>query len=186
MLLKKSQTALNDAVKFLENSGVVICPTDTVYGFLALADNKKAVDKIYKIKKRPKSKPLAVFVKDFKAANELANINEKQKKVIKNKWPGKYTFVLERKKAKLYDGGKTTIALRIPKYKFLNNLLKKINKPLTQTSVNVSGSLALTKINDIIEQFSRRDVLIINGGNLKKVKPSKIIDLTNNNKILRK
>ena len=82
----------------------MICPTDTVYGFLADAENKKAVDKIYKIKKRPKSKPLAVFVKDFKMAKELAEINENQEKILKNKWPGKYTFVLERKKARLYDG----------------------------------------------------------------------------------
>ena len=120
MLLKKSQIALNEAIKFLENGGVVVCPTDTVYGFLADASNKKAVAKIYKIKKRPESKPLAVFVKDLKMAKGLADINEKQEKSVKSKWPGKYTFVLNRKKIKLYDGGKNTIALRLPKYKFLN------------------------------------------------------------------
>ena len=129
---------------------------------------------------------MAVFVKDFKMANELAEINEKQEKDYKKKMAWKIYFCFRKKESKIYDGGKTTIALRIPKYKFLNNLLKKINKPLAQTSVNISGSLPLTKISDIMEQFGKRDILIIDAGNLKKVKPSKIIDLTNNNKILRK
>ena len=178
--------ALNSAIKFLNNGGVVICPTDTVYGFLALADNKNAVSKIYKIKKRSKLRPLPVFVNNFKMAKDLTDINKEQERAVKSKWPGKYTFVLKRKKIKLYDGGKGTLALRIPKYKFLNNLLKKINKPLVQTSVNISDNPSLTKINDIMEQFSKYDILIIDGGNLKKSKSSKIIDLINNNKVLRK
>jgi len=77
-----------------------------------------------------------------------------------------------------------TIAIRIPKYKFLNDLLKKINKPLAQTSANISGHPPLRKINDIIslvQNCRTPDVaqfLIINAGNLKKTRPSKIIDLT--------
>jgi len=103
---------------------------------------------------------------------ELAEINAKQEKIIKQKWPGKYTFVLNKKNKK------STIALRIPKYKFLNDLLKTINKPLAQTSVNISGQSPMSKISDIINQFRKSDVLIIDAGNLKKSKPSKIVDLT--------
>ena len=106
---KVKNGSLIKRLNVLENGGVVIYPTDTIYGFLADAENKKAVEKIYKIKKRPKSKPLAVFVEDFKMAFELAEIDEKQKKILKQKWPGKYTFVLRRK----YEKG--TIALRIPR-----------------------------------------------------------------------
>jgi len=173
------------ALEALNNGGIVICPTDTVYGFLADASNKKAVGKIFKIKKRPKSKPLAVFVKDLKMAKELAEIDAKQEKILKAKWPGKYTFILQRKKTEdspplLYGVDKKTIALRIPKYKFLNNLLKKINKPLAQTSVNISGQQPLTKISDILKIIGRSDLpmIIIDAGDLKKVKPSTIIDLT--------
>ena len=173
-ILKLEQKSLNRAIEFLNNGGVVICPTDTVYGFLADAGDKKAVKKIYKMKKRPKSKPLAVFVKDFKMAKELTEINAKQEKVLRAKWPGKYTFVLNK------NNGKGTIALRIPKYKFLNDLLKKINKPLVQTSVNISGKPAMTKIKEIIKTFEKENILIIDGGNLKKSKPSRIIDLTLN------
>ena len=126
---KNSKDPLNKSAEFILQGGVIIFPTDTVYGFLADASNKKAVEKIYKIKKRPKQKPLAVFVKDFKIAKELAEINKEQEKILKKKWPGKYTFVLRRKftevrpPRKLYGVDKKTIALRIPKYNFLNLIL---------------------------------------------------------------
>ena len=206
--IKKSQENLNKIIKFLNDGGVAVFPTDTVYGFLALAENKKAVAKIYKIKKRPKIKPLAVFVKDFKMASGLAEIDEKQSKTIKSKWPGKYTFVLRSAVIHAKAGIRThqvrpgfrvkpgmtsliiknnKIALRIPKYKFLNDLLKKINKPLAQTSVNISGAPPITKISDIIEQFKKFDILIVDGGDLLKSKPSKIINLsTDKINILRK
>lgn len=179
MEVVKQKNALNKAKSALESGKVVICPTDTVYGFLADGANKKAADKIFKMKERPRSKPLPVFVRDFKMVQDIAVFGKNQEKILKRYWPGKYTFVLKRKHGiKVYDGAKDTIALRIPKYKFLNDLLKKINKPLVQTSVNISGKASLIKIDDIIKQFGKLDVLVIDGGNIKKNKPSKILDLT--------
>jgi L-threonylcarbamoyladenylate synthase len=195
--IKISKAAILQTVEFLNNGGVVIFPTDTVYGFLALADNKKAINKIYKIKNRPKTKPLPVFVKDFKMAKELAEISEKQLKILKKKWPGKYTFVLHcsfrhpgdlsadeagsgNPVNKLWIPGQArndTVALRVPKYKPLNDLLKKINKPLAQTSVNISGQETLIKSSEIEAQFKKQKILFVDAGNLKKSKPSKIINL---------
>lgn len=188
MIEKVSPIALRKAVLLLKKGGVVICPTDTVYGFLADTTNKKAVNAIYKIKKRPKSKPLPVFVRDIAMAKELAEIDERQAKILKKFWPGKYTFVLKRKpKIKLYGVDRNTIAIRIPKYKFLNDVLKKINRPLVQTSVNLSSKPPLKRVNDIIKQFNGSDILIINGGNIKKSKSSKISDLTGNKiKVIRR
>jgi L-threonylcarbamoyladenylate synthase len=171
--LKVSKSALNKAEEAINKGNVVVFPTDTVCGFLVDAKNKKAVGKIYKIKKRSKLKPLAVFVKDIKMAKDLAEISKKQEKILKKYWPGKYTFVLKKKNSK------GTIALRVPKYKPLNDLLKKINKPLAQTSVNVSGKETLFKTKDIKEQFkNQKDLLFFDAGNLPKRKPSVIIDLT--------
>ena len=179
-MIKKSSEVLSKALKALKSGGVVICPTDTVYGFLADAQNKKAVDRIFKIKKRPKSKPLSVFVKNLRMAEELAFVDQRQEKVLKKYWPGKYTFVLKRKPAmELFGLNKATIAIRIPKHTFLQKLLKKINRPLVQTSVNISDQPTLVEINDIIKTFGDyNNIPIIDGGNLKKGKPSKIIDLT--------
>lgn len=211
-ILKPSKQSITTAIKILENGGVVVFPTDTVYGFLCLAENKKAVAKIYKIKKRDKKKPLPIFVKDLKMAKEIAIIDSPsfakasagKEKILKSKWPGKYTFVLKAQslkpkaqknpKSQIFKLSKLvvkngTVALRVPKYKILNDLLKKINKPLAQTSVNISGQPPLSKSKDIMETFGKdkRIDLIIDGGNLKKSKPSKIIELTSSkNKIIRK
>mgnify|MGYP001569191771 CR=1 FL=1 len=175
----RDKEAIYTAVETIQKGEVVICPTDTVYGFLADASNRKAVDKIFKLKRRSRQKPLPVFIRDLKMAKEIAETNERQEKIFKKYWPGKYTFVLKRKKSiKLYGLEKNTVALRVPKYKFLNDLLKKINKPLVQTSVNISGQASLIKIDDIIKQFEKQDVLVINGGSIRKKKSSKILDLT--------
>ena len=187
----QNQKAIEIALKVIKTGGVVVCPTDTVYGFLADASNEKAVDKIYKIKERPRLKPLPVFVKDIEIAESLSEINEDQIKILNEKWPGKYTFILNRKgMEKFYGVDEKTIALRIPKYEFLNNLLKKINKPLVQTSVNISGQptlLEIKKITEIFVEEKNQPDLIIDAGDLPKSESSTIIDLTKNNiKIIRK
>lgn len=188
--VKMTQKAIAEACRILKQGGVIVFPTDTVYGFLADASNKKAVVKIFKIKKRPKQKPLALFVKDFKMAKQVAKISSDQEKILKSHWPGAYTFVLKSKiKSKLItkNGG---IALRIPAYKPLNKLLSKVNFPLAQTSANISGKPQLYKIKEILEKLEAQIIipdLVVGNGDLPRSKPSSIIDLTKNkNKVLRK
>ncbi len=192
--------ALSGAARVINAGGIVVCPTDTVYGFLADAGNKKAIEKIFKIKKRPKSKPLPVFVSGIKQAKQIAEISKEQEKILKKHWPGKFTFILRIKKkiefgtlSNLVVGRGNTIGIRIPKHKFLLSLLKKFGKPLAQTSVNISGRPELDEIEDIAglcQNFVSSGLtkfLIVDGGCLPKRKPSTIIDLSKNKtKILRK
>ncbi len=101
---------------------------------------------------------------------------------MKNSWPGKITFRLKRKKCKfkLYGIDKNTIALRIPKTNFLNILLKRLNFPLVQTSVNISGRPPINNIEEALKLFNKKKNkpdLIIDGGILKN-KQSKLIDIT--------
>ena len=181
---------LNKAVSVLKKGGVIICPTDTVYGFLADATNKKAVEKIYKIKKRPKGKPLPVFVSGITMARQLAVVDARAAKQFKKHWPGAYTFVLKRKTSnstnstavdfvELHGVGKDTIALRVPKNTFLQKLLKKMGRPLVQTSVNLAGQEPLNSIADIATTFGKNRLidLMIDGGRAKNAKSSKILDL---------
>ena len=185
---------INKIINILKKGGVVICPTDTVYGLIADATDEEVVKKIFKIKKRHKKKAIPIFVKDITTAKKLAFINKEQESFLKKIWPGKFTLVLKRKSncglPEILFGNRKTIALRIPDYKLVNDLLKKINRPLTGTSANISGKPASTKIEEILKQFKNQKIqpdLVINAGNLKKSKPSKIIDLTKNKpKILRK
>ena len=189
---KNYQKIIKEAVESIKKGKVIVCPTDTVYGLIADATNQKAVEKIFKVKKRPKIKPIPLFIKDLKMAKMLAKIDKKQEKFLKLVWPGKVTAVLERKKIKikLYSLDQKTIALRIPKYKLINELLKKLNCLLTGTSANISKKPPSTKIKEILKQFKGQKFqpdLIINVGNLKSSKPSTVIDLTSSKaKILRK
>ncbi|OGZ65238.1 MAG: threonylcarbamoyl-AMP synthase [Candidatus Staskawiczbacteria bacterium RIFCSPHIGHO2_02_FULL_43_16] len=176
---------LNKAISVLKKGGVVIVPTDTVYGFIADAGNKKAVKKIYKIKKRPKAKPLPVFVSSIKMARQLAEIDASQFKILRKYWPGKYTFILSRNlpdvgRRVLYGQDKKTIALRIPNHAFLQKLLKKVNRPLVQTSVNISTQEPLKTAEQIMTTFGENRLvgLIITVDKPLKSKSSKIIDLT--------
>lgn len=183
----KTDDILKTLVKLLKKGGVLICPTDTVYGLLCDATNKKVVERIFKIKKREKTKPLGIFVKDIKTAKRYAFINKKQEKVLKEKWPGKFTFILKKKPncgLSLLVGDKETVGIRIPYYKLVIEILEKIKKPIVQTSANISGQPPTTRIGEVLQQFRHRGNqpdLIINDGNLKKSKPSKVIDLINNN-----
>lgn len=188
---ENQKSALKQAVLIIKKGGVVICPTDTVYGLIADVENKTAVRKIFKIKKRLYKKPLPVFIKDLKTAKSLADINKKQEKILKEFWPGKLTAVLKAKSFKLPEGivsKDKKIGLRMPKYKLLNLLLGKLNSPLAETSANISGKKASTNIKEVLRQFKNgkyQPDLVLDAGNLKKSLPSTVIDMENL-KILRK
>jgi len=173
---------LKKALMAIKNGGVLVCPTDTVYGLIADALNKAAVEKIYKIKKRPKNKPLPVFVKDIAMAKKLVIINAEQEKFLKEVWPGQTTVVFNAK-----NGG--TLGLRMPNHKFILNLVRRAG-PLAETSANISSKPATTKIKEVLKYFRGRKYepdLVLDAGNLKPGKPSQVIDFTGPElKVLRK
>jgi len=204
---------IEKSVEAIKEGKVIICPTDTVYGLLANAKNKKAVNNIFKIKKRPKNKYFPIFVKNLKTAIKFTKINKYQEKILKKVWPGKITAVLERKRTKIYPvrgqrvwartqrkqtpleiskslTGQTSngvygvsrksIALRIPKYKLINEILAKTDLPLIGTSANTSGEKPSTKIRKVLNQFKKREGLpdlVLDAGNLENSKSSTVIDL---------
>lgn len=198
--------AIEISIKLIKKGKVLVFPTDTVYGLLANAKNERVVKRVFGIKKRPKGRPIPVFVRDLKMAKELAFISKKQESFLKEVWPGKVTVVLKQREdcgfPKILLGKTQTIGLRIPNYKLVNNLLEKLNFPLTGTSANISGKPASTKIKEVINQFKNtsRDIsccrskykkvkpdLVLDAGNLKPSLPSTVIDLTKKSpKILRR
>ncbi len=177
------KTIVKITVKSIKQGEVVVCPTDTVYGLLADATNEKAIKKLLEIKKRRIQKPIPIFVKDLKTAKRLAQINKNQEKFLRKVWPGKVTMVLKRKNKlpKILFAERKTIGLRIPKYKLVQDLFKKLNCPLTGTSANISGKPASNNIKEVVLQFKGKKYqpdFIVDAGNLKSGKPSTVLDLT--------
>jgi len=178
------QGAISIIESVLKRNAVVVLPTDTIYGLICNAKSQDAVKKIFQIKQRNCGKPIGIFVKDIRMAEEFANINEKQKKLIKKHWPGRITFVLEKKlKTNLVSpiGTDNTIGIRVAGYDLIQRLFKIIDFPLAQTSVNISGMPSLVTAEDIIGHFKNRKdqpELIVNAGFLKESKASTVVDFT--------
>lgn len=187
---RKLSDFLGVVVRDLERGEVVVIPTDTIYGLIAIASSEKAVKKIFKIKERPKSKALPLFVKDIKMAKQFAKIDKWQEEFLRKYWPGKITVVLERKGGKnIYGVDKKTIGLRVPDSKMMSAIIEKVKQPLVQTSVNISSYPSMNDPGEIIGFFSKRKYkpdLVIDEGPIKKGIQSTLVDLTGEElKILR-
>lgn len=135
-----------DDVKKILNGEVLRVPTDTVYGYVCDAKNKMAIDKIYEMKKRDKSKPLGIFVDNINKFYEIVDggedaISDDIKKILNKNWPGALTVICKKRKGILdnLNEGIDTIGVRIPNDKNLLALMKELNTPLAQTSANISG-----------------------------------------------
>lgn len=184
---QNGQKVVEYAAARIKSGQLVVAPTDTVYGLLADATNKKAVARLYNVKRRDAARYLPIFVKNMVMAKKLAKINPENEKILETKWPGKFTFIFLRRNARLEGATKLfgveskTVALRIPGYPLVNSLLETLNIPLTGTSANISGQKASTKIDEVIAQFRDAETkpdLVINAGDLPESESSTIIDLT--------
>ncbi len=178
--IKKTLTA---AVAVLKRGGVIVYPTDTLYGLGANAFNENAIIKVCEIKKRRRDKPISVIVRDIKMARKIACIDSRVEKMLNKIWPGPITVVLRKKDVIPYalTGGGETVALRIPKSKFILALMEKIDFPITATSANISEERNLLEPEEIVEELGKGRMtpeLFINSGKVKKPEPSTIIDLT--------
>ena len=184
-----NKKTLEKSVTSLKKGNVVGLPTETVYGLAGNAYSKKSVNKIYKLKKRPKFNPLIVHYSNNKAAENDVIFNDNFFKLYKKFCPGPITFVLKRKKKSKIKSSVTaglgTVAIRFPSHRIVKSILERINFPLAMPSANLSMSISPVNAWDVADEFKKKIKLIINGGKSKIGIESTVIDLTSNPKILR-
>lgn len=146
---------MKEIVEVIKNGGVVIMPTDTIYGIIADATNEKAIQKVYEIKKRNENKPMLMLVNGIKMLNKyVSSINDIEKKLIDELWPGALTIIFNKKNVSdLLTGGLDTVGIRYPDNELLINIMNELNVPLLSTSVNVSGDASATCIDNINESI---------------------------------
>ena len=171
---------IQKAAQIINKGGIVIFPTDTVYGIGCDPYNQKAVLSLYKIKKREKTKPLPVIGYSKKELEKIAEFNDKAEKIAEMFWPGAITLILKVKdeniKKSLGLGKK--IAVRVPNNQCVLSLLKKC-KFLVATSANISGTTSLTDPNDCKRDLNGYD-LLIDGGILSDNGESTIVEIDEN------
>ena len=167
-----------DLVKVLKNGGVVVMPTDTIYGIVGKAENAETVEKIYKIRNRPPDKPCIILIAD---ANELSKFGivvlEAQKKILEKYWPGPVSIILDCKDGSLsyLHRGTNTLAFRVPASESLQKLLKETG-PLIAPSANPHGLPPATNISEAKKYFGDQVNLYMDGGTISG-SPSKILRL---------
>ena len=180
MRISCNNVGIQKAAQIINKGGIVIFPTDTVYGIGCDPYNQKAVLSLYKIKKREKTKPLPVIGYSKKELEKIAEFNDKAEKIAEMFWPGPITLILKVKdeniKKSLGLGKK--IAVRVPNNQCVLSLLKEC-KLLVATSANISGTTSLTDPNDCKRDLNGYD-LLLDGGILSDNGESTIVEIDEN------
>jgi len=167
--------AVRSAVNILESGGVIIYPTDTLYGFGADATNDEAIDKINRIKDR--SGPISVIAADENMAIKWMNVEDEQIDLVKPFLGGAQTLIVPVKHnivSTKIIGENNTLGIRIPYNKFCNEMSSQFGKPIISTSVNRTGKQPMNDLVQIQSEFRSEVDLLVDGGTLPKSKGSTI------------
>jgi L-threonylcarbamoyladenylate synthase len=165
----------------LRKDGIMAYPTDTFYGLGVGAYSETAIRKIYLLKKRERGKPLSVVVSGIDMAEKVAaSLAPAFSDLSRKFWPGPLTLVIKAKPLfppqMLGPGG--SLALRLPDVPWLLELVRQMDAPITATSANISGEKEIDSREEVIEAFSGKVDLIIDGGKTPWGLASTIVDLT--------
>lgn len=179
---------IKSAITILNEGGIIVYPTDTLYGFGVDATNDDAIDKLNLLKER--SGPMSVMAANKNIALDWIDINSEQIEFVKPYLGGAQTLIVTVKNnivsAKILSAN-GTLGIRIPNNDFCNELSLKFGKPIVSTSVNRSGEPPLNEPNKIELEFGSKIDLLIDSGTLSESKGSTIYQLKDNNiTILRK
>lgn len=178
---------IEEAINVLANGGVILYPTDTVYGLGANIFDNNAVKRVFDIKQRSLLKPLSILVSDVDAIDLVAKVSVKQREIMNRYLPGPYTFILKKRKIvpRAVTSGYSLVGVRVPDNEIACRLATIF--PITTTSANLSDDEVLSNPKDILEQLDCEVNLVIDVGDLDSTHASTVIDLSSSNpKIIRK
>ena len=170
---------IKKVVEIFKNGGVIVFPTDTVYGIGCDPYNENAVKKIYEIKSRDKIKSLPVLAYSIDIVKQIVMMDKLTEKIVEKYWPGPLTLILKLKDQKLKKSLnlEEKIAIRIPNSECTLKLLKECNL-LVGTSANVSGDSSFTDPQKCIENLKNYDAFV-DGGTITSKGESTIIEIEN-------
>lgn len=169
---------INRVVDLLRSGGVVAYPTDTVYGIGCDIFNKKAIARIYQIKRRPKYKPFSFICADLKNISEYARVSNFAYRIMKKLLPGPYTFILEGSSLvpKLMLTSRKTVGIRVPDNAICLEIVRALGHPLLSTSVTSGDAEPMNDPGEIERTLGSSLNMIVDGGVLYS-SPSSVISL---------
>ncbi len=189
MITELTENNLEEINKVLDEDGVIIFPTDTVYGIACNCYSIEGLKKIFSFKNRPLSKPINVLTNSIEKIEMVSNgLKEKERELIEKYLPGDLTIIVDKNEnvPALLTANLKTIGVRIPNHEIALRILEKYPYPLATTSVNLAGSSPGIVVSDFLEEFKNKVDIIVDGGKSPIGLPSTIVKIENDSlKILR-
>jgi tRNA threonylcarbamoyl adenosine modification protein (Sua5/YciO/YrdC/YwlC family) len=168
---------IKKAADVLRTGGIIVYPTDTVYGLGCDLFNKRGVEKIYEIKHRNKKQPLSFICADLKDISRYAMVSNFAYKTMRRLLPGPYTFILEASRLvpKILLQKRNAVGIRVPDNEICLSLVRELGNPIINTSAKLEQDEVISDPFEIEKKMKRVD-LVIDGGTLAS-EQSSIISL---------
>lgn len=158
---------IGEAVKVFKNGGIVIFPTDTAFGIGCRIDNKDAVERLFEIRRRPKTKAVPVLFDTIDMARKyVREIPQKAESLMKKYWPGALTIILCCNRVNvplLVRGGGETLGVRIPNHKIIREIISKVGVPILGPSANFSGEKTPYSFKELDKKLIRLVDFVVSG-----------------------
>ena len=158
---------LKEPAKVIRNGGIVIFPTETVYGIGTNGFDEKSIKKIYELKRRDSNKPISLLVSNMEMVEMVAkDISDLEYKLMRKFWPGPFTIILKKKSIvpDVLTSSGDTVGVRMPSGEIAKKLIEYAEVPIAAPSANISGKPSGIDINDIMKDFEGKVDCIIDNG----------------------
>jgi len=174
-----NERVVAQAVEILENGGVIIYPTDTVYGIGCTIEKKSAIERIYRVKGMTKQKPLSFVCPDLKDIANYAKVDTAMYRIMRKYLPGPFTFILPATRAvpKLLVSKQRTVGIRIPDHDLTLAIVGALGQPIISTSVNISERTFASDPQEFAAHYEGKVDMVIDAGPAYS-ELSSVIDLT--------
>lgn len=178
---------VSETVSTLKAGGVIVFPTETLYGLGVDVTNDRAIDHLIELKGRPENMPISIAVRDLHHLEQFAQVSKIAKRIIENCLPRPITLLLKAKPKvnKKLTAGSKLIGFRFPENEITKLIIQNFG-PITATSANLHGSPEPIHLDSALKQFGDKVDIYIDNGPSEIKKPSTVIDVSNNTiKIIR-
>ncbi len=171
---------LQEIVDFLDNQELIIYPTETCYGLGGDATQKEAIEKVFCVKRRPRTNPLHIAVSSLDMVNKYAKVNKRVRILFEEFLPGPLTLILESREVlpSALSAGYKTLGIRFPDHPIPKQIIEALERPITTTSANISGRHPTYTAKKAMIQLGDSIAAIIDAGQLSYCPPSTVFDLT--------
>ena len=163
-------TKLKEPAQIIKNGGIVVFPTETVYGIGTNGLNENSIKRLYEVKQRPLNKPISLLVNSIEMIEQITqNISELEYKLIKKFMPGPFTIILKKKTLipNILTANGDTVGIRMPENKVALKLIEYAGVPIATPSANISGKPSGTTLDMINNDFGEKVDYFIDGGKSK-------------------